>query len=1023
MKKIRYLCVKYLELMRDKSINNKVNGMGGIFYEALALFLDEMRDFTIGVIEKNFAGQDWEKVFSRTLTGEILKTWKSRKEQGTAARELLDYGNLFCLATNFRYELKKELKGRRDLTSSYETCMTELKGVRNQHMHFSAISDDDKERAYSNMIKVANILGMTELRNRIVGMKDKEGMRGRAPEATECQPNNETGKRKKKYDAYQQKVIEAEGGRFLVLAPPGSGKTEVLSERILRAREKGVSLEDMACLTYTNRASREMMKRVVETVGTDAGKVFVGNIHKYCHKFLLENGLMTRGTTILGDDEMNEVIINNCLNMGDSRKAKEVEDINNYITQRQLGHPESATVALYPSYVNDFNKARAAGMRASAVEDATLKAVLKYREFKEDNDLMTYSDLLILAYEHLHNDREHWYKRFKWIEVDEVQDLTPLQLAIVDELTDTSDSYTVIYLGDEQQAIFSFVGAKIEVLRGLRDKCGASHVMRMGVNYRSPKYLLDVFNAYVNKNLKEDKALLPHCQEGEEHGAESHKAEDISLTGVDWNNQNETVANIVAQYAKTYPEERTAVTVYKNDVAALISRALDRMGVRYYAISGGEVTATKGYRIMSSLINVCVRDDDKLAWARLISGIDKSLLLNRVAKTLVYVMQLRRLYMTPFDIMSGEAASASFAQNYLEGETVVISLETTGRSITEDDIVRVDALKVKRGRAVEGSRLCLRMESERMTDEDNNGCCTREEGLARLIDYIGDDALVGFDMECGAAMIRYNLERSLPDRLARLRAWDMRRMTRLVEPKLRSYTPDKAALALGIDCDIADKAATVKEIADYCANKIAPVVNAQRNALRSNEAEAARTALKSVEPILNDIRQRLFERVGYDSSFADEVEKVYSWLKDHEMAKDNKKINLIIAYIRQEWTDNNRLTLYERLSRRATYLNTIKEEDLVNSKDLIDSNVFIMTIHKAKGLEFENVVIPNVQEGIFPNYYNRTKEQNDEDARKLYVAMTRATKRLHIVYANRSHGYTKNVSPFIDTIIDMFKTR
>lgn len=97
------------------------------------------------------------------------------------------------------------------------------------------------------------------------------------------------------FDDCQERVIEAEGGYFLVLASPGCGKTEVLSERIVRAMRRGVALEDMVCLTFTNRASREMMERVSDKVGDDVGKVFVGNIHRFCHTFLIEHHFMRRG--------------------------------------------------------------------------------------------------------------------------------------------------------------------------------------------------------------------------------------------------------------------------------------------------------------------------------------------------------------------------------------------------------------------------------------------------------------------------------------------------------------------------------------------------------------------------------------------------------------------------------------------------------------------------------------------------------------------------------------------------------
>ena len=91
------------------------------------------------------------------------------------------------------------------------------------------------------------------------------------------------------YDNKQQVAIDAQSGYFLVLAPPGCGKTDILSQRIVQAKGKGVAFEDMLCLTFTNRASRGMKNRIMEKIGEDASNIFVGNVHRYCSNFLFAN--------------------------------------------------------------------------------------------------------------------------------------------------------------------------------------------------------------------------------------------------------------------------------------------------------------------------------------------------------------------------------------------------------------------------------------------------------------------------------------------------------------------------------------------------------------------------------------------------------------------------------------------------------------------------------------------------------------------------------------------------------------
>ncbi len=88
----------------------------------------------------------------------------------------------------------------------------------------------------------------------------------------------------RQFNSEQQRVIEAQGGYHLVLAPPGCGKTAVLAERIVWARQHGVMFQDMACLTFTNRASKGMRERIYERLAGEGGgleELFIGNVHRF----------------------------------------------------------------------------------------------------------------------------------------------------------------------------------------------------------------------------------------------------------------------------------------------------------------------------------------------------------------------------------------------------------------------------------------------------------------------------------------------------------------------------------------------------------------------------------------------------------------------------------------------------------------------------------------------------------------------------------------------------------------------
>ena len=115
--------------------------------------------------------------------------------------------------------------------------------------------------------------------------------------------------RNKIYTSKQLEVINVNSGYNMVLAGPGCGKTDILAERIARAYENNnVELSDMLCLTFTNRAARGMYDRIQSRLGDDAYDLFVGNIHRYCSHFLFENNVISAETTIMDEDDSNEVL-------------------------------------------------------------------------------------------------------------------------------------------------------------------------------------------------------------------------------------------------------------------------------------------------------------------------------------------------------------------------------------------------------------------------------------------------------------------------------------------------------------------------------------------------------------------------------------------------------------------------------------------------------------------------------------------------------------------------------------------
>lgn len=110
-------------------------------------------------------------------------------------------------------------------------------------------------------------------------------------------------------DESQQAIIDLTGGRHLVLAPPGCGKTQILAERVRRAHDCGVDYGDMLCLTFTNRAARGMHDRILQNGNNTASeRIFVGNVHRFCSHYLFENHVVPAETAVVDEDTMVSIL-------------------------------------------------------------------------------------------------------------------------------------------------------------------------------------------------------------------------------------------------------------------------------------------------------------------------------------------------------------------------------------------------------------------------------------------------------------------------------------------------------------------------------------------------------------------------------------------------------------------------------------------------------------------------------------------------------------------------------------------
>ena len=885
-------------------------------------------------------------------------------------------------------------------------------------------------------------------------------------------------------DKYQVPVVEASQGYHLVLASPGCGKTHILAERIRYARERGVKYEDMLCLTFTNRAAREMTNRIQKVVGGDFSELMMGNVHRFCSKFLFEQGRIPADSAIIDDEEAVSII-------ADYRNEDEegvTRDFNRYkgyqtiiffqhfIYQMEHQHPwkyylhpesftdddreavkhicasqkieydEQAVVNIYhhaQEYMDEANAPGLDGKTADRIRVLLWKMYYAncYARYKEENHLFDFEDLLLYTYDIYRSDPT--CKRYPWIQVDEVQDLNGMQLAIIDLLT-AEDNPMVMYLGDEQQAIFSFMGAKVETLTLLKMRCKGNihHLQR---NHRSPKYLLDVFNDYAEKQLKIDRELLPLSDNDTK--ATSGDLRIIHSSTIEAEHKDITT-EALCLYEQN-KEERTAVIVSANSDADRISEAMTEVGLTHFKVSGRDLFDTPDVKLLLAHLSVLSNEHNSIAWTRIMKGVH-AFPSHALARR--FNWKLKQLALSPSDFLlyPESCYTAEFLRAYNEEEIVVFDTETTGLNVFQDDIIEIAAIRIKGGEVV-GEPLDLYIETDKpilpMLGEKENPMyaiyhekmstgelLSPSDALRRFLAYVGTSPILGHNANYDYNILDNNLQRYCNDTMQAhdIRCFDSLKLIRLLAPSLHSYKLESLLETFqlaGVNSHqaIDDVKATVS-LVRLCAEKARekqaqqaafirhPKVKPFTNVLHSNYGERYREAVNRLYKLSTD----------HEPALVSELSAAYNAFHSDGLINDIPRLDYILRYLRIDMLTDETVAnaLAPQLSQYIMDINTLKEADFCNSKSILE-RIYVTTVHKAKGLEFDNVIIFDAADGRYPNAYNKTKQQDEEDARKFYVAMSRAKRRLFIAYALQMvdrHGrvFNRELTPLMDSIQKYF---
>jgi len=367
----------------------------------------------------------------------------------------------------------------------------------------------------------------------------------------------------------QRKAVTSEKQHLMVLAGAGSGKTRVLVHKVaweVEALQKNPAA--IMAVTFTNKAAAEMRSRIEELLQSPAMDLWCGTFHGLSHRMLKrfhkEAGLES-GFTILDSDDQLRII---------KRIAKEL----------------NLDEASWPSRQSQWqiNSWKDDGLRSSSVQDhgdffkETIKKIYKeYEEICTQDNLLDFGELLLKSYEVIKNSesvRSYFHTRFKTILIDEFQDTNAIQYKWLLEIASSHASIAAV--GDDDQSIYGWRGAKVENVASFTKTFKQSETIRLEQNYRSTNIILSAANALIENNSD---------RLGKNLWTEQLEGENIILYQA-YNEQDEArfVADILREWMNKGELYEDAAVLYRSNAQ---SRALEEALLRSsipYRIYGGQ---------------------------------------------------------------------------------------------------------------------------------------------------------------------------------------------------------------------------------------------------------------------------------------------------------------------------------------------------------------------------------------------------------------------------------------------------
>lgn len=277
----------------------------------------------------------------------------------------------------------------------------------------------------------------------------------------------------------QDEAIKHGNGPCMVLAPPGSGKTLIVTERTrYLIEESGVRPDQILVITFTRYAAREMKERFERLTAGKNYPVTFGTFHSIFYGILkCAYGI---GANNLMSEKESSVLLQEVIDQTDIESTPEVEDEEELVREllREVGMVKNGLC-----HLKDFHS-------KYLTQDEFAEVFRSYEHQKKELKKFDFDDMLVQCYALFRKKPEilqGWQKRFQYILIDEFQDINRVQYEVIRMLA--APRYNLFVVGDDDQSIYGFRGAKPELMLYMKQEFPSLRTISLTVNYRSTEFI------------------------------------------------------------------------------------------------------------------------------------------------------------------------------------------------------------------------------------------------------------------------------------------------------------------------------------------------------------------------------------------------------------------------------------------------------------------------------------------------------------------------------------------------------